>query len=451
MKGKGIFWTLIIMFLLPSQSFSQQFERRWALGGGVNMVDYAAPQGAKLFQPDNWDLAYYVSLQRYLTAAFRLSADVSYAYGVRFPTYQGTGTRPALADMSYRLSFKFNNGTLLGERAVIAPYASVGIGGSYVKSHPDLYVPLGGGLNIRAGQRTSLRLEMTWKQSLNQDFQHIAHTAYLVYDLGKQKRFSPEYKPLKQNEQVGPWIAMEAPDEDGDGVPDHYDRCPADPGNWAWQGCPGVPTAAPDADIISAEAASATGKANPTESEFFSEPNSKEKKPETKPRFTDENNKESVETRVQQGNDTEGQIASFLDKVGFSGDEKIQPEKTVPENTGDLCKPENFAAESVYFELGSEQLSESTTAYLDEVARMLQRCERIRLEVRGHADALGSERNNQLLSVLRANAVKRYLVYQHEISLSRIRCTGFGEQSPTANNNTEKGRQQNRRVDFRWQ
>ena len=141
---------------------------------------------------------------------------------------------------------KNNNGTLLGERAIIAPYASVGIGGSYVKSNPDLYVPLGGGLNIRAGNRTSLRIEFTYKRSLNQDFQHFAHTAYLVYDLGKQKKFNPEPIPELQKPS-GPWIALEAPDEDGDGIPDHYDRCPADPGSWAWQGCPSVPSGAPQA------------------------------------------------------------------------------------------------------------------------------------------------------------------------------------------------------------
>ena len=358
MKEKTCFVALLGCLLLFGSVQAQQYERRWALGAGVNMLDYAAPQGAKLFQPNNWDMAYYFSLQRYLTAAFRLSADMSYAYGVRFPSFQGTDTRPALADMSYRLSFKFNNGTILGERALIAPYASVGIGGSYVKSHPDLYVPLGGGMNIRMGQRTSLRLEMTWKQSLNKDFQHIAHTAYLVYDLGKQKRFSPEYKPQPKEEQVGPWIAMEAPDEDGDGVPDHYDRCPADPGNWAWQGCPGVPTAAPDGGPEANEPvlSSDNNLAEKENETFFPEPpvQKSSKEPAVKPE------KESLVLADQGATEKENQGnskgASFLDPMETSEPQKIQPKEAVPQNTDNPCQSGKLNAESVYFELGSDKL-----------------------------------------------------------------------------------------------
>jgi outer membrane protein OmpA-like peptidoglycan-associated protein len=448
MKGNMFFAAFIGCILLFGSVQSQQYERRWALGGGVNMLDYAAPQGSKLFQPNNWDMAYYVSLQRYLTAAFRLSADLSYAYGVRFPSYQGTDIRPALADMSYRLSFKFNNGTILGERALIAPYASVGIGGSYVRSHPDLYVPLGGGINIRMGQRTSLRLEMTWKQSLNQDFQHIAHTAYLVYDLGKQKRFSPDIKPFEEEEQAGPWIAMEAPDEDGDGVPDHYDRCPADPGNWKWQGCPGVPTSISEVPKVEATQPETS---SPVEEAFFPEPPKKMSKDNIQALAKDAKPVVDAHSSVEELMNQPKQKASFLDDMRTSVDQNIQEKEALPEHTDNPCEPGKREAESVYFDLGSDKLSAEGHAYLDEVAHKLQQCNRIRLEVRGHADALGTERNNQLLSVLRANAVKRYLVYQHGISLSRIRCTGFGEQSPTANNNTEAGRRQNRRVDFSWQ
>ncbi|MFK7972475.1 MAG: OmpA family protein [Bacteroidia bacterium] len=463
---------MAVLCLWVSSISAQQYERRWALGAGVNFMDYAAPQGAKMFETNNWDMGYYMSLQRYLSAAFRLSADITYAYGVRFPSYQGTNTRPALADMSYRLAFKFNNGTLLGERALIAPYASFGIGGSYVKSHPDLYIPLGGGLNIRAGDRTSFRLEMTYKRSLNQDYQHLAHTAYLVYDLGKQKKFAPEFVPEEEKE-TGPWMSMEAPDEDNDGVPDHYDRCPADPGSWAWQGCPGVPAGPPGTLAQQTEPIKPTGRpaqVNETkpavvEATQPSVPTIKSPDPveqQGNASFTDNMEKTSstpvnepissepikVVEPVAIPDDRYSNSGSFLDPVvSEKPEEKNKPAPTPCEK----AQTEALRTAPVYFELGSEVLSSETRAALDEVARMLQRCSNVRLEVLGHADALGSERNNQLLSVLRANAVKRYLVYQHGISLSRIRCQGFGEQSPSSDNNTLTGRTRNRRVDFRWE
>lgn len=470
MKGKGILACLLGLWLIAGNMYAQQYERRWAIGAGVNMMDYAAPQGAKLFQPNNWDLGYYMSLQRYLSAAFRLSADFTYAYGVRFPA-SAAGTRPALADMSYRLAFKFNNGTILGEKAFIAPYASFGIGGSYVESSPDVYVPLGGGLNIRAGQRSSLRLEMTYKRSLNQDFQHIAHTAYFVYDLGKQKKFAP--KPMPETAKPsGPWIALEAPDADADGVPDHYDRCPADPGSWDWQGCPGVPAGAPLENITKEAGPLTTNPAvTPSDEEPFF-PDLGAENSEARPRV-------KANTEVSSTPAAVNNTASFTDPmstpnhVSNSSESEILKEKIVSNNTGSFLDPvatneevekkedgpnpcqelntDDFGSDPIFFDLGTHDLSASAKSDLDEVARMLQRCSSIRLEVLGHADALGTERNNQMLSVLRANAVKRYLVYQHGISLSRIRCQGFGEQSPSANNVTSEGRKRNRRVDFRWQ
>jgi len=50
--------------------------------------------------------------------------------------------------------------------------------------------------------------------------------------------------------------------------------------------------------------------------------------------------------------------------------------------------------------------------------------------------------------VLRAHRVKYYLVYEHGIRQNRIESEGYGESNPVANNDTDKGRERNRRVDF---
>jgi outer membrane protein OmpA-like peptidoglycan-associated protein len=67
--------------------------------------------------------------------------------------------------------------------------------------------------------------------------------------------------------------------------------------------------------------------------------------------------------------------------------------------------------------------------------------------IEGHADAAGSSTYNMDLSRARADAVKSYLV-RDGIDPDRITTTGYGETYPVASNETESGRQQNRRAEI---
>ena len=67
---------------------------------------------------------------------------------------------------------------------------------------------------------------------------------------------------------------------------------------------------------------------------------------------------------------------------------------------------------AIYFELGSDQLQGETEQTLAEVASVLNACAEARLVVYGHADALGQNDSNLVLSVMRAFNVKYYLVFQ---------------------------------------
>lgn len=66
--------------------------------------------------------------------------------------------------------------------------------------------------------------------------------------------------------------------------------------------------------------------------------------------------------------------------------------------------------------------------------------------VEGHTDAKGDDRYNQRLSQRRADAVRFALINQQNLDPSRIRAIGYGESRPIADNDTEYGREQNRRV-----
>jgi outer membrane protein OmpA-like peptidoglycan-associated protein len=65
--------------------------------------------------------------------------------------------------------------------------------------------------------------------------------------------------------------------------------------------------------------------------------------------------------------------------------------------------------------------------------------------IAGHTDSTGSETQNQQLSERRAMAVKNALSGQG-VDPARMSAVGYGESKPIADNNTESGRQTNRRV-----
>jgi OOP family OmpA-OmpF porin len=66
--------------------------------------------------------------------------------------------------------------------------------------------------------------------------------------------------------------------------------------------------------------------------------------------------------------------------------------------------------------------------------------------IEGHTDSVGTAAYNKKLSQQRAEAVKKYMV-EKGIDANRLKAQGFGEVRPIASNDTEEGRQQNRRVE----
>ncbi len=68
----------------------------------------------------------------------------------------------------------------------------------------------------------------------------------------------------------------------------------------------------------------------------------------------------------------------------------------------------------------------------------------------GHTDSTGSDEYNQGLSDRRAAAVRGFLMGAG-VTENRIRARGFGESAPVADNGTESGRSQNRRVELNVQ
>jgi outer membrane protein OmpA-like peptidoglycan-associated protein len=104
-------------------------------------------------------------------------------------------------------------------------------------------------------------------------------------------------------------------------------------------------------------------------------------------------------------------------------------------------------ASEVSFDFDSASLKSAFTPTLNKVADVLQRYPKTVIHVVGHTDSVGSESYNQRLSERRAQSVADYLA-SHGVERSRLYATGRGELEPRATNETEAGRQLNRRVEL---
>jgi outer membrane protein OmpA-like peptidoglycan-associated protein len=105
-------------------------------------------------------------------------------------------------------------------------------------------------------------------------------------------------------------------------------------------------------------------------------------------------------------------------------------------------------SERIQFAYNSSRLvGDSLSTLRTLVAKLKGNAALGKVQVEGHASDEGDDETNQLLSEARARAVRAYLMAQG-IAGNRLVAKGFGEDQPLADNQTESGRQKNRRVEF---
>jgi len=100
----------------------------------------------------------------------------------------------------------------------------------------------------------------------------------------------------------------------------------------------------------------------------------------------------------------------------------------------------------ILFDFDSAVVKGSARENLNELAAHLEQNAETEVLVVGHTDAQGTDEYNERLSQRRAEAAASYLA-QQGVNYTRIRTTGLGESEPVASNDSETGRQENRRVE----
>ena len=103
---------------------------------------------------------------------------------------------------------------------------------------------------------------------------------------------------------------------------------------------------------------------------------------------------------------------------------------------------------NIFFDLGKATLRIESNAELDRLVKLMNDAPKLKIEISGHTDNTGSAAMNENLSQQRANAVVSYILTKG-IDTSRLTAKGYGSKKPIATNDTESGRQQNRRTEFK--
>jgi OOP family OmpA-OmpF porin len=166
----------------------------------------------------------------------------------------------------------------------------------------------------------------------------------------------------------------------------------------------------------------------------------------------------TLQVRGKTGNqDASAAIARLLiEKLGQSADfeidvtyvEALDPIASIP--SPHECIAQIIAAtegRKITFDPGSADLTAATQPVVDDIADILKKCGDLPIRVSGYTDSQGREVMNQQLSQDRADAVLTAL-RARRVPVSTFESIGFGEENPIADNDTEEGREANRRIEF---
>ena len=322
---------------------------------------------------------------------------------------------------------------LLPDKYIVSPFLTAGIGGSKFGGYYAAFMPFGAGVQVKIVDEVFLLLNSQYRVPVTENASyHFYHSAGVAANLFKKKEPVPVIIPIP---------VVEPPkDRDGDGVLDSLDRCPDVAGLAALQGCPDR-----DGDGIADD---------------------EDKCPDV-PGFAryqgcpiPDRDKDGINDEVDKCPDVPGVLRyqgcpiPDTDGDGVNDEEdKCINEKGPASNFGcpviseEIIKRVNVAAKNVFFATASDKLLKQSFKRLDDVVTILNENPTFKVQIDGHTDAQGKDEYNLDLSNKRAASVKAYLVSKG-IAEGRLNSTGYGETKPVADNNTAKGRAQNRRVEM---
>ncbi|MHA7100709.1 OmpA family protein [Roseivirga pacifica] len=455
---------LLALSLFSIGLSAQTKDSPWwlAVDGVSNKFDFSYYDG--LFDFSENTLGIRVAAERYLNSSFDLDLGVSYGALKHEDVFDG-----AVADLTTRIYYKFNNGYFLKEESRFAPYLFAGIGlTSYSKVEPfyeeyndGVYAttPFGLGFRFLVSENFEINTKAAFNKSISYAPNYMQYGIGVSFALSRNKDKDGDGVPNKEDncpDEAGPaenngcpW-----PDTDGDGVIDKDDACPTVKGNSA-SGCPdadgdGVPD---DKDECPQLAGSLNGC---PDADGDGVKDSEDECPNTAGSLNGCPDRDG--DGVKDSEDKCPSVAGGANGCPDSdGDGVLDNEDNCPNTAGTIngCPSPaekadevlKLASGQIKFALSSDELNATAKAALDKVAALLKQTS-LKLRIDGYADSTGPEEFNTWISKQRASAVKDYL-QSKGVDASRLEVSPMGESNPLADNSTSNGRALNRRVEFK--
>ncbi|MDP5170780.1 MAG: OmpA family protein [Bacteroidia bacterium] len=408
---------LLALTLLPTLSVAQTADKPFMAGFSANFFDYQGPLTGNFGQYRLFDPGIAFAGYGYINNSFNYSLNTTFAPEVIYPTTENTTISTSLLDVKAMARW-----TILHPDKFFVPYIGTGVGLNTAANNLRVYVPAAVGFRLRFTETFGLQWESTWQQRISAgQYQPVSHMVGFVFALNTK----PMKEPVKETAKDP---VSQLPDRDRDGVPDRDDQCPDERGKQMYLGCPD-PVQEPTAEITEVNQPAAKPKLQPQET----------KQPDPLNGVTPAGPIVNAPVITGRPMDQQSSASQIQDQAS-----------RVPSTLTDSKLNEiNRKLQNIYFENASFELTEEGKSILDEVSRFMKEYPDIELQVLGHADATGSEKNNIVLAIQRAYKVKYYLVYDKEIRMARISSDGYSSNEPINTNDSEEGRSMNRRVELK--
>jgi len=437
---------LALFTLVTISSANAQDENNpWAIGFGVNIVDFYdgtnfTDQMKDLLGNSDWNFLPSISritAEKYLEKGFSLQ----FAGSLNKITHVKFENDSDFLYYNLGLNVKYDLNNLIGETSWFDPF--VYLGGTYVSadSNNEGMLNVGLGFNSWFNENIGLSFQTGTLKGFSDNVQdHYQSSLGIVIKFGgkdtdgdgiyDKNDACPEVAGLKEFNGC--------PDSDGDGIKDSDDACPNVAGLASMNGCPdtdGDGIADKDDMCPNEKGTKANNGCPDTDGDGV----------------VDKNDKcPSVAGPAANGGcpwpDTDGD--GVLDK-----DDKCPKEVGPASNNG--CPDEVISkdaedsvgefAKQILFNSGRSEFKPGVTEKLDGIVEVMNKYSKANFVIEGHTDSDGSAALNSKLSKQRAMAVRDYLV-RKGIATTRLDAQGFGEGQPIASNKTAEGKAQNRRV-----
>lgn len=484
---------ILLSFACLQVGSAQTSQQVYGLGIHGGLLEYNGDLGNSFYTFNQSNPFLAITLSKYMSPSWDIEAllgggTLSYSPDRSLNRFQGN-----LIDFNVYAKYKFNNGKLLKEDARISPYLFLGIGDAYFKSGYVSYVklvpkgygmdfnfPFGAGLQVRLGEKVSLKLQSTFHYSVTDTYDgtrqsktnfndgYLFNTIGLNFNLGKKDEDKDGVADSKDKCPKTPLkIRVDNAgcplDKDGDGIADYQDKCPDIKGMSSAEGC--VDT---DLDSVRDDQDACINAFGPVkfrgcpDSDGDGVPDVYDKCPTmagtAELKGCSDKDGDGITDDVDACPDESGiltlQGCKDTDADGIADkNDKCPNLAGIAENNGcpvikeETKKVFEQALQGIQFESGKDVIKKQSFKILDDVVKIMVENPAYKLTIGGHTDNQGDGTKNLTLSQNRANAVKAYLI-RKGVDSSKLTALGFGESKPVDTNDTKEGRTKNRRVEF---